>query len=85
VLITGAAGGVGAYLVERFLANGDTVVATDVSADALHALKEKLDAGDSLVTSAADITKQSVVDALAVDVPRCSATGALRFCEGETP
>ena len=40
VLITGAAGGVGAKLVERFLANGDTVIGTDVSADALAALEK---------------------------------------------
>ena len=29
VLITGSAGGMGASFVERFLANGDTVIATD--------------------------------------------------------
>jgi NAD(P)-dependent dehydrogenase (short-subunit alcohol dehydrogenase family) len=31
VVITGAAGGIGSLFVERFLANGDTVVATDPS------------------------------------------------------
>jgi NAD(P)-dependent dehydrogenase (short-subunit alcohol dehydrogenase family) len=30
VVITGAAGGMGSVLVGRFLANGDTVVATDI-------------------------------------------------------
>jgi NAD(P)-dependent dehydrogenase (short-subunit alcohol dehydrogenase family) len=35
VLVTGAAGGIGALLVERFLGNGDTVLATDLSSDML--------------------------------------------------
>lgn len=39
VLITGAAGGMGAFFVERFLANGDTVIATDTSDEALAAAR----------------------------------------------
>jgi NAD(P)-dependent dehydrogenase (short-subunit alcohol dehydrogenase family) len=35
VAITGAAGGMGALFVERFLANRDTVIATDTSEEAL--------------------------------------------------
>ncbi|MBC8091580.1 MAG: NAD-dependent epimerase/dehydratase family protein, partial [Pseudonocardia sp.] len=35
VLITGAAGGVGSVLVDRFLANGDTVIATDTGPEVL--------------------------------------------------
>ncbi|MFQ1002351.1 SDR family NAD(P)-dependent oxidoreductase [Modestobacter sp. SSW1-42] len=65
VLITGAAGGVGAALVERFLDNGDTVLATDISADALAALQKDLSAGTSLVTLAADITDENDVARLA--------------------
>jgi nucleoside-diphosphate-sugar epimerase len=38
VTITGAAGGMGALLVARFLVNGDTVIATDTSEDALNKL-----------------------------------------------
>lgn len=38
VLITGAAGGMGAEFVRRFIYNGDTVVATDTSDDALDAV-----------------------------------------------
>lgn len=35
VVITGAAGGIGSEIVDRFLANGDTVVASDLSQDQL--------------------------------------------------
>jgi NAD(P)-dependent dehydrogenase (short-subunit alcohol dehydrogenase family) len=38
VVITGAAGGMGSVLVERFLANGDTVIATDTKDEGLEAL-----------------------------------------------
>ena len=40
VVITGAAGGMGALFVERFLANGDTVIATDMTQEGLAALKD---------------------------------------------
>jgi NAD(P)-dependent dehydrogenase (short-subunit alcohol dehydrogenase family) len=40
VVITGAAGGVGALLTKRFLANGDAVLATDTAEDALDRLRE---------------------------------------------
>jgi 3-oxoacyl-[acyl-carrier protein] reductase len=65
VVITGAAGGVGAALVERFLGNGDRVIATDVSADALDALRSRLDAGDDLVTVAGSIADEQDVETLA--------------------
>jgi NAD(P)-dependent dehydrogenase (short-subunit alcohol dehydrogenase family) len=35
VLITGAAGGMGALFAKRFLSHGDTVIATDTSDEAL--------------------------------------------------
>ncbi|HLU55786.1 MAG TPA: SDR family NAD(P)-dependent oxidoreductase [Pseudonocardia sp.] len=65
VVITGAAGGVGAALVERFLGNGDRVIATDLSADALDALRSRLDAGADLVTVAGSIADEHDVEALA--------------------
>lgn len=55
VTITGAAGGIGALLVERFLANGDTVFATDVSTEALSRL-DALPGAEHLITAAADIS-----------------------------
>lgn len=65
VVITGAAGGIGAALVARFLANGDTVVATDVSDEALGRLRTDTGAGDTLVTAAADITDEASCGELA--------------------
>ena len=61
VLITGAAGGMGALIVQRFLANGDTVIATDMSADALG----KMDKHPRLHTHAADIADEASCATLA--------------------
>ena len=58
VVITGAAGGIGSALVQRFLTNGDTVVATDTSEDALEAIRRDNDAGSQLITGAADIAQE---------------------------
>ena len=41
VVVTGAAGAVGALLVDRFLANDDTVIATDVNDAALAELEQR--------------------------------------------
>ncbi|MFD4542699.1 SDR family NAD(P)-dependent oxidoreductase [Streptomyces bauhiniae] len=57
VVITGAAGGVGVPLVQRFAENGDIVVATDVSDGALGKLRGSTDSSaDRLITVAADIS-----------------------------
>jgi 3-oxoacyl-[acyl-carrier protein] reductase len=64
VAITGAAGGVGAALVDRFLRNGDRVIATDLSADALDKLRADLGASEALVTIAGSITDEDDVRAL---------------------
>jgi 3-oxoacyl-[acyl-carrier protein] reductase len=65
VLITGAAGGVGTVLVDRFLANGDTVIATDSRKDVLDAWRERYPAVAKLEVVAADISLDEDVDALA--------------------
>lgn len=65
VAITGAAGGVGALLVERFLANGDTVLATDLSSDALERLRGGTGDDAKLITAAADISKEVDCERLA--------------------
>jgi NAD(P)-dependent dehydrogenase (short-subunit alcohol dehydrogenase family) len=59
VVITGAAGGMGALFVERFLANADTVIATDRSEEALKTLADKRDGHASLHTIAADISDEA--------------------------
>ncbi len=64
VVITGAAGGMGTVFVRRFLDNGDTVIATDTSADSLAKLADTMNS-DRLHIRAADITNEADTKALA--------------------
>lgn len=64
VVVTGAGGGMGALIVERFLANGDTVVATDTSDVALTTLRERHGA-DRLHTISGDISSEADCDKVA--------------------
>ncbi|WP_420593898.1 SDR family NAD(P)-dependent oxidoreductase [Deinococcus sp.] len=59
VMITGAAGGIGAVLVKRFLDNGDSVIATDLKDEALGKLQGELGHPDKLVILAAEITSEA--------------------------
>ena len=65
VVITGAAGGMGALFVARFLANGDTVIATDMSGEALAILADKADGQGRLYVLAANIADEASCAALA--------------------
>ncbi len=65
VLITGAAGGVGSVLVDRFLANQDTVVATDTSSEILEKWRVRWPQDAKLVTAAADISAEEDCETLA--------------------
>jgi NAD(P)-dependent dehydrogenase (short-subunit alcohol dehydrogenase family) len=65
VVITGAAGGIGAPLVERFLRNGDTVIATDMSEDALKQLTARPEYDARLLTLAADVSSEADTQAVA--------------------
>lgn len=58
VLITGAAGGIGSVLVDRFLGHGDTVIATDADQHVLDTWRERWPADADLSTVAADITSE---------------------------
>lgn len=58
VVVTGAAGGIGKACVRRFLANDDTVIATDTSDDALAKLADEL-ASERLHVQKADITDEA--------------------------
>lgn len=93
IMVTGAGGGVGAALVRRFLDNGDTVIGTDVSADALHTLESDLTAGPALVTRPGDITNPEDANALAEMVREqdrldilinCAASPDADFVTGQT-
>jgi NAD(P)-dependent dehydrogenase (short-subunit alcohol dehydrogenase family) len=59
VMITDAAGGMRAFFVVRFLANGDTVIATDTSQEGLTKLANKLDKGAGLHTTTTDISYEA--------------------------
>ena len=71
VVVTGAAGGIGSEIVDRFLAQGDTVVACDLSEAALDTWRTRWDAAApdgrnaALHTVAADISSEESVAALA--------------------
>ena len=56
VVITGAAGGMGKLADQRFLANGDPVIATDTQGEALEALVQGERANARLHTIIGDIT-----------------------------
>ncbi len=64
VVITGADGGIMTVFVRRFLDNGDTVIATDTSADSLAMLADTMNS-DRLHIRAAEITNEADTKALA--------------------
>jgi NAD(P)-dependent dehydrogenase (short-subunit alcohol dehydrogenase family) len=55
VVVTGAAGGMGALIVQRFLANGDTVIGTDTTTEALKKLETSAGKETKLLNFATDI------------------------------
>jgi len=65
VVITGAAGGIGTLLVERFLANGDVVLATDTDRHALDQLSTRIGGHAKLTTRCADVSSADDISALA--------------------
>jgi NAD(P)-dependent dehydrogenase (short-subunit alcohol dehydrogenase family) len=71
VVVTGAAGGIGSEIVDRFLANGDTVVATDLSQETLEGWRSRWDTATSeaqhlsLHTVAADLSSEESIAVLA--------------------
>ena len=58
VVVTGGAGGIGSKVVDRFLANGDTIFAIDNRLDALKTLLGTRSAQDQLVAIAGDVSKE---------------------------
>lgn len=86
VVITGAAGGMGAQFLKRFLANGDTVVATDNSDEALASLAGTDSGTGRLHVHAADIADEASVEALAEFVrARVGRVNVLINCAGWFP
>lgn len=67
VVITGAAGGISSEIVNRFLANGHTVLASDLSQDSLDEWRSRWDSGGqspSLHTFPADVSDEESLAAL---------------------
>jgi NAD(P)-dependent dehydrogenase (short-subunit alcohol dehydrogenase family) len=65
VVVTGAAGGIGSLIAARFIANGDTVIATDTSDEELSALSRRLHKPANLYTASADVSDQASCSRLA--------------------
>ncbi|WP_260741444.1 SDR family NAD(P)-dependent oxidoreductase [Tunturiibacter lichenicola] len=61
VAITGAGGGIGRKIVDRFLANGDRVIGLDRAKSSLEELATSRNAGNQLSTSCVDITDEYAV------------------------
>ncbi len=61
VVVTGAGGGIGSKIVDRFLANGDDVIGLDRSKPALEELASRRKGQAGLTTFHADITSASEV------------------------
>lgn len=59
VVVTGAAGGIGRLVAERFLANGDTVIAIDLDESALALLTAPQAQGAKLHAVTADISNEA--------------------------
>ncbi len=63
VVVTGAAGGIGSKIVDRFLANGDTVVGLDKTDPALRTLQDRLEGVPAFAGAHCDITREADVSA----------------------
>jgi NAD(P)-dependent dehydrogenase (short-subunit alcohol dehydrogenase family) len=92
VVVTGAAGGIGSEIVDRFLANGDTVVATDISQETLDTWRTRWDSAapggshPSLHAIAADISDEESVAAMAEATrQRADVVDVLINCAGIFP
>ena len=85
VVITGAAGGIGTVLVDRFLSNGDTVIATDLGEDRLSAMLSTRP-GTKLATVEADVTNEQHCAELArVAREKAGRVDVLINCAGYFP
>jgi meso-butanediol dehydrogenase/(S,S)-butanediol dehydrogenase/diacetyl reductase len=71
VIVTGGANGIGAATVRRLLAEGASVVASDIAADALAEFVRNADAGERLASHVTDVASyESVCDLVEFTVAR---------------
>jgi NAD(P)-dependent dehydrogenase (short-subunit alcohol dehydrogenase family) len=86
VVITGAAGGIGSALVDRFLANRDTVIATGRNQKSLEKLRDERSAGEKLILVNCDISKEEECQRLASVVrEKAGRVDVLVNCAGFFP
>ena len=86
VVVTGAANGMGKLIAERFLNNGDTVIATDIDESNLQLLRQS-HADDPLYVLKVDIAEQDDTEALA-ELARAKTDGRVDIlvnCAGWFP
>jgi NAD(P)-dependent dehydrogenase (short-subunit alcohol dehydrogenase family) len=86
VVVTGGAGGLGSKIVDRFLANGDTIFAIDNRLDALKTRLGTRNAQDRLVAIEGDVSKEDDTRGIA-DTIRAKAdrVDVLINCAGYYP
>jgi NAD(P)-dependent dehydrogenase (short-subunit alcohol dehydrogenase family) len=86
VVVTGAGGGIGSKIVDRFLANGDRVIGLDKVDLSLKELAATRKAGDRLSTSCVDVTDAAAVAAFAKHMEQThSHVDVLVNCAGFYP
>jgi 3-oxoacyl-[acyl-carrier protein] reductase len=86
VVVTGGAGGIGSKIVDRFLANGDTIFAIDNRLDALKTLLGTRSAQDQLVAIAGDVSKEDDTRGFADTIrARAGRVDVLINCAGYYP
>jgi NAD(P)-dependent dehydrogenase (short-subunit alcohol dehydrogenase family) len=68
VVVTGAGGGIGRRIVDRFLSNGDRVIGLDRALSSLQELAASRNAGDQFSTACVDITNGLDVGAFAESI-----------------
>jgi 2,3-dihydroxy-2,3-dihydro-p-cumate dehydrogenase len=82
-VVTGAVGGIGSSIVERFVARGDRVVLCDLDAGRLHAAASALPASADAMTFAADLrTREAAEELVAAVVARWGRIDVLVNCAG---
>ncbi|WP_263384544.1 SDR family NAD(P)-dependent oxidoreductase [Granulicella arctica] len=86
VAITGAGGGIGRKIVDRFLANGDRVIDLDRAKSSLEELATSRNAGNQLSTACVDITDEYAVAEFAKHINQTHGhVDVLVNCAGSYP
>jgi len=86
VIITGAAGGVGTVLVDRFIRNGDQVIAVDATSDGLERLRAQYRSDARITTVVGDVSREADGQRLAeVTASAAGRADVLINCAGFFP